>query len=506
MTGALARPVLLAAVLGVACGPAWGADGADRIAAALAARGVSASALGLIGNAVAHRALPEPPAAGKGTQRYLDDPVAALAVADALDLPAAASPPPTLDWAPPADLPEPVRDFVARLVAAAADLTVHVAAMVPGPCCERAALIAAAAAYGGDAAVERLVREVDRAALDRAAAAAMGVRALVLGAFAGVAHDAAGALLSGHELADALALIPGRRFSSPVGTVVIAPAASTVHEAPAAIVIDVGGSDSYRLDRLGAEGTLVIVDLAGNDTYAGDDTAVRAARVSIDFAGDDLRESDGGGQGAAIGGVSVLHDGAGADRYRARVFAQGAAVAGFAALIDEAGDDRYQIGARGQGFGGPVGFGALVDRDGKDSYRAEGGLADPFGEPGGGLSFAQGAAAGLGGRLAGGIGLLRDLAGDDRYEAEKYAQGVGADRGLGVLDERGGDDSLVATHYGQGFGVRAGIGLVRERDGFDGYWLAEGAGQGAGLDFGIGALVDDAGGDRYQARRFAQGA
>ncbi|HEX9647513.1 MAG TPA: hypothetical protein VGB88_08450, partial [Alphaproteobacteria bacterium] len=47
---------------------------------------------------------------------------------------------------------------------------------------------------------------------------------------------------------------------------------------------------------------------------------------------------------------------------------------------------------------------------------------------------------------------------------------------------------------------------VRERDGFDGYWLAEGAGQGAGLDFGIGALVDDAGGDRYQARRFAQGA
>jgi hypothetical protein len=213
---------------------------------------------------------------------------------------------------------------------------------------------------------------------------------------------------------------------------------------------------------------------------------------------------DGAGLGAALAGASLLIDFGGNDTYEAKYFAQGAAAFGFGALLDLGGDDRYRIEAWGQGFGIGGGVGLLWDRAGNDRYLA-GGVPDVFNRAGG-LSGAQGAGFGHRGRLAGGIGILRDDAGDDAYEAQMFAQGLGYYYGLGLLWERGGNDQYRALQYAQGNGVHQALGVLREESGNDRYDLAVLYGQGMGLDVAFGALVDDAGDDEYRANDVAQGA
>src|SRR5690606_27039233 len=151
--------------------------------------------------------------------------------------------------------------------------------------------------------------------------------------------------------------------------------------------------------------------------------------------GDDRYESDGPGVAAAIGGVSLVVDYSGNDVYRTGYFGIGAAAFGAGALLDFAGDDRYEVRAWGQGFGLAHGLGLLWDRAGDDADRAAG--EPDFYGPGSGRSGAQGAAFGFRRVIAGGIGILRDDAGDDRYAGQMFAQGVGYYYALGLLWDRG---------------------------------------------------------------------
>jgi hypothetical protein len=247
----------------------------------------------------------------------------------------------------------------------------------------------------------------------------------------------------------------------------------------------------------------VIVDLGGNDQYRGSDIVQRGLSAIVDFAGDDRYAME-SGLGAALVGASLLIDFAGDDSYTARFFAQGAAALGFGALIDLGGNDRYRVEAWGQGFGTASGVGLLWDRRGNDRYAA-GGVPDPFAR-GSGLSGAQGAAFGYRGRVAGGIGILRDDAGDDVYEAQMFAQGNGYYYALGLLWDRGGDDRYEAFRYAQGNGVHQAIGVLRDDAGDDRYALANIYGQGMGLDVAVGVLVDAGGNDTYRALTVAQGA
>ncbi len=270
------------------------------------------------------------------------------------------------------------------------------------------------------------------------------------------------------------------------------------------IVIGTRGNDVHQLSPARGGQVSVIIDPGGDDEYRGSDVALHGFSAIIDIAGNDRYTLQGAGLGAALAGASLVIDFAGDDSYEARFFAQGAAAFGFGALLDLGGDDRYRIEAWGQGFGIGGGVGLLWDRAGNDRYLA-GGVPDVFNRAGG-LSGAQGAAFGHRGRLAGGIGILRDDAGDDTYEAQMFAQGLGYYYGLGLLWERGGNDQYRALQYAQGNGVHQAIGVLREESGNDRYDLAVLYGQGMGLDVAFGALVDDAGDDDYRAHDVAQGA
>ena len=147
--------------------------------------------------------------------------------------------------------------------------------------------------------------------------------------------------------------------------------------------------------RLPREGPALVIDFAGNDHYRTGAVAMFDLGIQLDLAGDDIYRAPDAGDGAAVGGIAIVHDLAGDDFHEASHFAQGAAIGGFAVLIDDAGDDRYRIGSRGQGFGGPLGFGALIDRAGADDYLAAEGFADPFARSGGDAELCPGCRRGL---------------------------------------------------------------------------------------------------------------
>ncbi|MGQ0546756.1 MAG: hypothetical protein ACT4P3_15705 [Betaproteobacteria bacterium] len=293
-----------------------------------------------------------------------------------------------------------------------------------------------------------------------------------------------------------------RRFQSAIGTVVIGSAGSDRHAPGAALIVDPGGDDTYLRAPAFGGAVSVVVDLAGDDRYVGADVAVRGLAALIDFAGDDRYEAGGPGLAAAIAGASLLVDFSGNDVYEARYFGQGAAASGVGALLDLEGDDVYRLTAWGQGLGLAGGLGLLWDRAGNDRY-AVAGAVDPHNR--GLLSGAQGAAFGWRTARGGGIGILRDERGDDRYQAEMFAQGSGYYYGVGLLWDEGGDDRYRAVRYAQGSGAHEAVGVLRDESGVDAYELAHGAGQGMGLDLAVGVLVDGGGDDRYAARFAAQG-
>jgi hypothetical protein len=301
---------------------------------------------------------------------------------------------------------------------------------------------------------------------------------------------------------DKHASLEPRQFESPIGTVVIGSRGNDRHAPGAALIVDPGGDDTYVRAPAFGGAIAVVVDLGGNDRYHGADVAVRALSALVDLAGDDRYEMEGPGLGAAIAGASLLVDLAGDDRYQSGYFGQGAAAFGTGALIDVAGDDEYRLVAWGQGLGLAGGLGLLWDRGGSDRY-AVAGAADPFNR--GLLSGAQGAAFGFRTLLGGGIGILRDERGDDRYEAEMFAQGSGYYYGVGLLWDESGHDHYRAIRYAQGNGAHEAVGVLRDEDGFDAYELGYGVGQGMGLDLALGVLFDGAGDDRYAARFYAQG-
>jgi hypothetical protein len=293
------------------------------------------------------------------------------------------------------------------------------------------------------------------------------------------------------------------RFASAASMVSIGSRGNDVHGADATVIVDPGGNDTYERLPVTGGAIAVIVDLGGDDRYRGSDVVIHGLGAILDFGGDDAYDSTGPGWGAAIAGASLLVDYAGNDTYASGQFGQGAAAFGLGALLDLAGNDSYRLGAGGQGFGLAGGVGLLWDHGGDDRYAA-GGLRDAY-DRGAGVSFAQGAATGLRTSLGGGVGILRDDEGSDDYSAEMFAQGTGYYYGLGLLWDRAGADHYRAARYAQGNGVHQAVGVLRDEAGNDRYALSVGVGQGMGLDLAVGVLADLEGDDRYTAPNLAQG-
>ena len=302
-------------------------------------------------------------------------------------------------------------------------------------------------------------------------------------------------------------------FETPAGAVIVGGPGPTVYSRPAAIILDLGGDDEYRgWTGSSSDGMLkasVCVDIAGDDIYASEGdfsqgTGWMGVGVLVDMAGNDQYVSQAGlCQGCGVLGVGMLVDLKGDDRYEAGIGAQGAGIFGLGLLIDGDGQDRYQAGGAAQGYGGTRGAGGLIDRGGDDTYFA-GGMLPDFREEGRFQSLAQGFGTGIRPFAAGGVGLLVDLMGNDRYEGDYFTQGSAYWMGLGLLMDREGRDVYIARRYAQGSGVHLATGGLMDKGGDDIY-RSWGVSQGCGHDLALGLLLDESGDDRYESTWLSQG-
>ena len=167
--------------------------------------------------------------------------------------------------------------------------------------------------------------------------------------------------------------------------------------------------------------------------------------------GDDSYRGTQQAQASALFGAALLVDGGGNNQFVATSHSQAHAIGGLAVLLSSPGNDQFTAQTHAQGSAGPQAVAVLIDPAGNDRYTlnntplvlASAQLPDRN------TSMGQGAGRGVradlsGGRsLAGGIGILLDLAGDDHYVAQVFAQGAGYYEGLGLLvDDAGSDGSM----------------------------------------------------------------
>jgi hypothetical protein len=317
--------------------------------------------------------------------------------------------------------------------------------------------------------------------------------------------------------------LPLIEFETPYGTVKIAGASDDVYrDEDYLLLIEVGGDDSY--NRAGCNPDTdrplsVVIDLAGDDSYAnkGYEPSIAAgimgAGFIVDWQGKDLYLSNGLGTGGGLFGLGLIFDREGDDNYDGFDNCQGAGVFGSGILVDVEGADTYR-GFRGiQGYGFTKGCGLLLDLGGDDSYIARNDSL-PFPSPQSsehnanmaqGFGFGKRADFTDGKSLAGGVGVLADAAGDDRYDAGVFAQGCGYWYGVGMLTDKTGDDTYSGVWYVQGSGAHFAVGVLNDVEGDDEYNATKNMAQGAGHDFTVGYLLEDSGNDTYNAPNLSLG-
>lgn len=329
---------------------------------------------------------------------------------------------------------------------------------------------------------------------------------------------------------------------TPIGLVLLDGAGSDTYslQQACALIIDIAGEDTYYAGAATTSAACpisVLIDISGNDRYVESPeldivqvrdfskrkdwttrpntcAAVMGYAYLVDSSGDDRYRGINRCQASAAYGVAVLLDSAGNDTYDCYQSGQGNATFGIAAVSDLAGNDSYHCFTTSQGFGGVKGFGLLIDAAGNDSYTAENVLIDfpSAQDPKHNGNLSQGAGFGeradftTGHSLAGGVGALVDLAGDDVYISDIMAQGMGYWYGIGILSDGAGNDSYTGYWYNQGSAAHFAVGILHDSDGNDVYNAPCSMVQGAGHDFSLGFLLDDAGNDSYTAAGICLGA
>lgn len=305
--------------------------------------------------------------------------------------------------------------------------------------------------------------------------------------------------------------------------------ATASQDNPVSIAIDLAGDDTYTYDGTssGVDGVLPddedgrYYDSATNGPYSLSSFVRQGAGVlGIGFlvdlgGGDDQYQSLRRSQGYAQFGVGILYDDGGDDVYEGEAGVQGAACVGIAALIDRGGADRYTSWTASQGFAWMSSAAMLHDADGDDAYELV--PDDPMlyysDQTMGATNNNLGQGAGFGMRredsidlLSGGVALLRDAGGDDRYAGATYVQGVGYQMGTGILADAAGNDGYQGVFYAQGAGVHFGVGMMLEDAGDDSFVGTMASTAGLGHDSGVGLLIDVAGNDTYDGADRAIGA
>ena len=311
---------------------------------------------------------------------------------------------------------------------------------------------------------------------------------------------------------------------------------------PVSLVIDLGGADRYAyVERGTAFDQPGLVPADDGLRYAGDDdygnvslsrhfrqgAAKNGVAMLFDLGGDDDHyQSLHGSQGYAHQGVGVLFDDGGADTYLAESNSQGASQFGIGLLVDAGeGWDVRRAFHNAQGFGFAAGVGVLLDGGGDDTYTCDHGDPDQGGirmyptpqlPMNGNSSFCQGAGFGWRGDgpnplsyLSGGLGVLRDIDGNDTYEASVFGQGTGYWQGTGVLSDGGGSDLYDAYWYVQGAAAHYAVGVLADDgpgdDVFNGTRPARWVNLGTGHDYSVGVLINERGDDEYNMTGLSAG-
>lgn len=288
------------------------------------------------------------------------------------------------------------------------------------------------------------------------------------------------------------------------------------------LIVDLSGKDTY-VGKI-ASGDFntpisLLIDLSGNDTYRGDSTfgtqgaGIGGVGVLIDRKGNDTYKAFKGAQGYGLMGYGILWDIEGRDSYRIETQGQGCGMLGIGLLLESQGDDNYYLFGNGQGDGEFGGIGVLADREGDDLYKAEplSSVFDRGDYHSKGKINANNAQGFGGGRRgdgsdghswAGGMGLLIDNSGNDRYESGNWSQGCGYWYGIGALFDGSGDDVYHSCYFTQASGAHYSIGAIIDEFGDDRHELFETAGAGLafGWDFTIAYFEDDYGNDLYDAK------
>lgn len=269
---------------------------------------------------------------------------------------------------------------------------------------------------------------------------------------------------------------------------------------PISLVVDLGGDDRYVAGAVdgtfgcGLFGLGAVLDLGGNDVYEGRDSCF----------------------GCGWYGAGLLYDEAGDDRYTLGKWGQGAAHVGAGVLADLAGNDAYECAQQAQGLGSTLGGGVLLDVAGNDAYvaRDDGNREKIYLDQS--VAMAQGCGYGRradlsdGHSWAGGVGVLVDGAGDDRYHAQVWAQGAAYWWAVGILEDRSGNDVYESGKYSLGAGAHFAIGCQVDLAGDDRYNVgvetAVDQYQGHARDGSIGISIDGDGHDTYRLRNHTAGA
>ncbi|MEN6446100.1 MAG: HEAT repeat domain-containing protein [Candidatus Cloacimonas sp.] len=272
---------------------------------------------------------------------------------------------------------------------------------------------------------------------------------------------------------------------------------------PLILLIEPGGNDKYTMTlATGAKNyTYLLIDYNGDDSYlnpaiGGQFLALSGLGISDDKAGNDIYRT-GDFSFAAMMGLQIHRDFSGNDIYESGLFSQGAAVRGLSLLQDIEGNDFYSASCLAQGCGSIRSTGALLDFGGADNYTIGGKYFHSPLMPNDYLTLGQGMGFGFRPDFAGGLGLLFDKKGNDRYMGGVYAQGSAYWYALGMLIDESGNDVYNAIYYPQGSGIHLAGGFLFDGEGEDTYYSRHGPGQGAGHDWGVGIFIDAKGDDAY---------
>lgn len=297
-----------------------------------------------------------------------------------------------------------------------------------------------------------------------------------------------------------------------VGLVILGGPGPTIYRGGAAIIIDVGGDDSYREDAGGALRDLpvsVIIDLAGDDDYRcgahSQGAGFMGVGVLADLEGDDTYAAGDFSQGSGLFGVGVLLDRSGNDTYLGDTCTQGSGAFGIGVHRDEGGNDAFRAALFSQGFGFVGGLGLLHDAGGNDTYFAGGKYTDEIRYFDHYLSLSQGFGFGWRPDASGGVGMLVDEAGNDVYVSDIFGQGSSYWFSVGGLVDYRGNDQYVSYQYAQGAGTHITVAALIDCEGDDNY-VSKGVSQGCGHDLAIGLLHDLSGDDSYSCHDLSQAA